>query len=321
MKSDRQTTVRDRIVLTGLGVHSGSLATLSVLPGKADSGIVFVRAGEEGERSVKVGPGAVSATELATVLGDSSGAVVATVEHLLAALSGLGIDNAVCEIDGPEVPIMDGSAGAFVEAIDHVGLRQLAAPRRYIKILKPIKVMMGRGWGELRPRDQGFRVETEIDFDHPLIGRQSYAGDVGPDMFRNDLARARTFGFLSDVTRLWSAGYALGASLDNTLVVGEDRVLNQDGMRFADEFVRHKALDAIGDLALAGAPLIGLYRSYCGGHRLNYQVLRALLADTTAWCWSDKQVARAAAPRRGVGRGLAGRGAELAMPAFRADHS
>ncbi|ALK08210.1 UDP-3-O-[3-hydroxymyristoyl] N-acetylglucosamine deacetylase [Blastochloris viridis] len=279
--------------------------------------MVFVRSGEDGERSVKVGPDAVNATELATVLGDSSGAVVATVEHLMSTLSALGVDNVICEIDGPEVPIMDGSAGAFVEAIDQVGLRTLTKARRYIKVLKPIKVMMGRGWGELRPRDGGFRVETEIDFDNPLIGRQSFAGDVGPAMFRRDLARARTFGFLSDVTRLWSAGYALGASLDNTLVVGDDRVLNQDGLRYADEFVRHKALDAIGDLAMAGAPLIGLYRSYCGGHRLNHMVLRALLADASAWCWTDKPVEHAAAPRRAY----AGRGAELAMPAFRADHS
>ena len=277
---------------------------------------MFVRSGEDGERTVRVSHDAVNATELATVLGDASGAVVATVEHLLATLSGLGVDNVTCEIDGPEVPIMDGSAGAFVEAIDQVGLRQLTAPRRYIKILKPIKVALGRGWGELRPRERGLRIEAEIDFDHPLIGRQAYAGEVGPAMFRQDLARARTFGFLSDVTRLWSAGYALGASLDNTLVVGEDRLLNQDGVRFADEFVRHKALDAIGDLALAGAPLIGLYRSYCGGHRLNYAVVRALLADASAWCWTDTPAERAA-PRRSY----AGRGAELAMPAFRADHS
>ncbi|KAA5602309.1 UDP-3-O-acyl-N-acetylglucosamine deacetylase [Blastochloris sulfoviridis] len=317
MKAGRQTTVRDRIVLTGLGVHSGALATLSLLPAKADTGIVFLRVGDEGERSVRVGPDSVSTTELATVLGDDSGAVVATVEHLLAALSGLGVDNAICEIDGPEVPIMDGSAAAFVAAIEAVGLRTLAAPRRCIRILKPIKVAMGRGWGELRPRDGGLRVEVEIDFDNPTIGRQAYAADIDPATFRRDLARARTFGFLADVSRLWGAGYALGASLDNTLVVAEDRVLNPEGLRYADEFVRHKTLDAIGDLALAGAPLIGLYRSYCGGHRLNYAVVRALLADATAWCWTDALAERPAASRPSY----AGRGAQLAMPAFRADHS
>lgn len=316
MKLGRQTTVRDRIDLAGLGVHSGANANLSLHPASSDTGIVFQRTGDGRERIVRVSTDAVSATDLATVLGDDSGPVVATVEHLVATLMALGVDNVICEIDGAEIPILDGSAAAFVEAIQAVGLRTLSAPRRFIKVLKPVRVSLGRGWGELRPYSRGLRVEVEIDFPNPCIGRQAYAADITPEVFANDLARARTFGFMSDVTKLWSNGYARGASLDNTIVVAEDRVLNTEGLRFADEFARHKALDAVGDLGLAGAPLLGQFRSYCGGHRLNFSVVRALLSDKTAWCWVDSTGVRAPVA---VERRSAGRGAALAMPAFRAD--
>ncbi|MEX0753346.1 MAG: UDP-3-O-acyl-N-acetylglucosamine deacetylase, partial [Xanthobacteraceae bacterium] len=208
-------------------------------------------------------------------------------EHVLAALRGLGVDNAVIELDGSEVPILDGSASPFVAAIDHVGLVTLAEPRRYIRVLKPVRVARDDAYGELRPYARGFRIEAEIEFTHPLIGRQSFALDVGPDSFRRELARARTFGFMRDVAKLWSAGYALGASFENTLVVTESRVLNPEGLRFPDEFVRHKALDALGDMALAGAPLLGAYRTVRGGHKLNYAVLSALMADPDAWAWVD----------------------------------
>ncbi len=169
----------------------------------------------------------VIATEFATVLGDASGPAVSTTEHVLSALRGLGVDNAVVEIDGPEVPIMDGSAAPFVAAIDQVGIATLSAPRRYIQVLKTVRVGKNGSYGELRPYLRGFRVEFEIDFDHPLIGRQSFAVDIEPDMFRRELARARTFGFMRDVAKLWSAGYALGASFENTVVVAENRVLNR----------------------------------------------------------------------------------------------
>jgi UDP-3-O-[3-hydroxymyristoyl] N-acetylglucosamine deacetylase len=198
-------------------------------------------------------------------------------------LCGLGIDNVVIEIDGPEVPIMDGSAEPFVAAIDQVGVVTLAASRTYIQILKPVRVARGDSFGELRPYGRGFRLEIDIAFDNPLIGRQSLALDLDPASFRRELARARTFGFMRDVAKLWSGGYALGASFDNTLVVTDNRILNPDGVRFADEFVRHKALDAVGDLALAGAPLIGAYHSVRGGHKLNHAVLSALMADRSAW--------------------------------------
>jgi UDP-3-O-[3-hydroxymyristoyl] N-acetylglucosamine deacetylase len=185
------------------------------------------------------------------------------------------------------VPIMDGSAAPFVAAIEHVGIAALPARRRYIRVLKPVRVGSGDCFGELRPYSRGFRLEVEIAFDNPLIGRQVMAFDVTPESFRKEVARARTFGFIDDVAKLWSAGYALGATFDNTVVVSKDRVLNAEGLRFADEFVRHKALDAIGDLALAGLPLIGAYHSVRGGHKLNHAVLCALMADPSAWTTVD----------------------------------
>jgi UDP-3-O-[3-hydroxymyristoyl] N-acetylglucosamine deacetylase len=210
---------------------------------------------------------------------------------------------------------MDGSAAAFVAAIEQAGIVTLAAPRRYIQILRPVRVAKGDCLGELRPYPRGFRLEVEIAFDNAMIGRQAIAIDVTPESFRKELARARTFGFMRDVSKLWSAGYALGATFENTVVVTDDRVLNAEGLRFADEFVRHKALDAVGDLALAGAPLLGAYRSVRGGHKLNHAVLCALMADRSAWTYVD---ARQTARRP---RGQAEIATGLAAPAFGPDVS
>jgi UDP-3-O-[3-hydroxymyristoyl] N-acetylglucosamine deacetylase len=297
MKAGRQTTLRDRIAVSGIGIHSGRPVTLTLHPADAGTGVVFIRCGLDGkpEHEIRANAGSVTATELATVLGDGSGPGVSTIEHIMAALCGLGVDNAIIELDGPEAPIMDGSAAPFVDAIDQVGVVFLNAPRRYTKVLKPVHVAIGDSYGELRPYSHGFRVEVEIDFVHPLIGKQALSIEVGPTTFRRDVARARTFGFLRDVPHLWSAGYALGASLENTLVVSDDRVLNPGGLRFADEFVRHKMLDAIGDLALAGAPILGAYRSVRGGHKLNHAVLTALIADPTAWTSVEAPRSRRAA--------------------------
>ena len=285
MKGVKQTTLRDEVAISGVGVHSGRPVTLTLNPADDDAGIVFRRVFADGEieREVRADVRAVTATELATVLGDASGPICSTAEHLLAALRGLNVDNVVVEIDGPEVPIMDGSAAAFVEALDQAGLTSRAMPRKYIEVVKTIRVANGDAFGELRPYGHGFRVEAEIAFDHPLIGKQQMALDIEPNSFRREIARARTFGFMKDVSRLWSAGFALGASFDNTLVISEDRVLNPEGLRFADEFVRHKVLDAIGDLALAGQPLLAAYKTVRGGHKLNHAVLSALMADTSAW--------------------------------------
>jgi UDP-3-O-[3-hydroxymyristoyl] N-acetylglucosamine deacetylase len=289
MKAGRQTTLRDHTALSGVGVHSGLPATLTLHPADAGTGLRFIRTRADGQhvREICADMDAVTATDFATVLGDESGPVVSTAEHVLAALRGLGVDNAVAEIDGPEIPIMDGSAAPFVAAIDLVGLEALDQPRRYIRVLKPVRVAMGQAYGEIGPNPRGFRIEAEIDYDHPLIGRQSYKTDVKPDSFRRDIARARTFGFMRDVAALWNGGYALGASLENTLVVSENRILNPEGARFPDEFVRHKVLDAIGDLALAGAPLLGTYRLVRGGHKLNHAVLCALMSDRSAWTYVE----------------------------------
>jgi len=316
MKIGRQTTLRDQAVLTGVGVHSGLPVTLTLHPAEADTGIRFFRTGLPGSRDREISADirSVTATEFATVLGDASGPLVSTAEHVLAALRGLGVDNAVVEIDGPEAPIMDGSAAAFVVAIDQVGLESLDEPRRYIRVLKPVSVTIGDAVAEFRPFSRGFRIEATVEFEHPLIGRQSIAYDGRPESFRRDFARARTFGFMRDVAKLWSAGYALGASLENTLVVSDNRILNPEGTRFPDEFVRHKVLDAIGDLALAGAPLQGLYRSVRGGHKLNHAALSALMADASAWTLVETEPMR---PVRGHGDLAAG----LTLPAYAPDVS
>ena len=307
MKGAKQTTLRDQIAVSGVGVHSGLPVTLTLYPADDDTGIVFQRVAADGsiEREVRADVRAVTATEFATVLGDAKGPLCSTAEHLLAALRGLSVDNVIAEIDGPEVPIMDGSAAPFVDAIDQAGLTMRALPRRYIEVIKPVRVSKDGAYGELRPNDHGFRVEAEIDFDHPLIGRQALALDIEPETFRREIARARTFGFMRDVAKLWTAGYALGASFENTLVVTEDRVLNPEGLRYDNEFVRHKMLDAIGDLALAGQPMLATYRTVCGGHKLNHAVLSALMADTSAWRVIEAvEPVRRSRRRSGIGAGL-----------------
>lgn len=277
-----QTTLRRSTGLSGIGVHSGQKVSITLHPAEADCGVRFLHTSQGETRQCEIPADAdhVDATELCTSVGVAGGSV-ATIEHLMATLSALGVDNVIVEIDGAEVPVMDGSAEPFVEAIDRVGVAVLAAPRRFIKVLKPVRVEQGEAFGEFRPYE-GTRLEVEIDFANPLIGRQSYAADIDGERFRNELARARTFGFLRDVESLWARGFALGASLDNAIVIADDRILNPEGLRFADEFVRHKALDAIGDIALAGAPILGCYRSFKGGHRLNFQAVAKLLSDAAA---------------------------------------
>ncbi|MEX0852193.1 MAG: UDP-3-O-acyl-N-acetylglucosamine deacetylase [Bauldia sp.] len=295
-----QTTLAGRARIAGVGVHCGRTVALTLNPAEAGNGVSFSRSDldDAAGRRIRADFRHVSATDQCTAVG-VGGASVATVEHLLAALSVLGVDNAVIEVDGPEVPVMDGSADPFVEAIDRVGVVRLDAPRRFIKVLRPVRVARGESVAEFRPHRR-LRIEIEIDFANALIGRQAFAADLDAATFRRDVARARTFGFLTDVEGLWARGLALGASLDNAVVVGEDRVVNPEGLRFDDEFVRHKALDALGDLALIGAPLIGCYRSYRGGHWLNIEAVEALMADETAWTYVE-----APARRKGAHAGLA----------------
>ncbi|RAZ76908.1 UDP-3-O-acyl-N-acetylglucosamine deacetylase [Mesorhizobium atlanticum] len=280
---DYQTTVKSRATLAGIGVHSGKTVTVHFLPADADTGIVFHLSNGSETRELRALVAEVGATDLCTMLGDPAGAHIGTVEHLMATVFGLGIDNLIIEIDGSEVPILDGSAMAFVEAFDQAGIETLAVKRRYIRVVKPVRVEAGASWAEFRPYD-GTRFEVEIDFESPAIGRQQFASDINPDIFRRDIARARTFGFMKDVERLWAAGYALGSSLENSLVIGDDnRVINVGGLRYPNEFARHKTLDAMGDLALAGARFIGCFRSYRGGHRMNASALRRLLSDHSAF--------------------------------------
>ncbi|MGB4865938.1 MAG: UDP-3-O-acyl-N-acetylglucosamine deacetylase [Hyphomicrobium sp.] len=279
----RQTTLAREVRLTGTGVHSGAPVSLTLHPAEANTGLRFLVT--KRGRVVAEIPANVAHVKnltLCTVIGDETGITVGTVEHLLAALRGLSIDNLYIEIDSKEVPIMDGSSAVFVEAIDRVGIRELSEPRKYIKVLKPVRVEENGCWGELVPHT-GFSLDVEIDFPTPLIGRQRLNYEMGPGVFRHELSRARTFGFMSDVEKLWKAGLALGADLTNTVAIGEDKIMNREGLRYPQEFVRHKMLDAVGDLSLAGAPLLGAYRSYKGGHRLNAMVLQELFADATNW--------------------------------------
>ncbi len=306
-KSGQQTTIRDRVTIGGFGVHSNAPVNLVLHPADANSGIVFLRTGLPGgrERLIEAKWSNVSQTELCTVLSDSSGASVSTVEHLLAALAGLNVDNVMIEMDGPEAPIMDGSAAAFVAAIDQVGVVAQSRRRRHIKILKTVRVECGRGFAELRPADRGFHLDIEIDFATAAIGRQRRAFDLAPASFRSEIARARTFGFVSDVERLWKMGFALGSSLDNSVALDEGRVLNPEGLRYADEFVRHKALDSVGDLSLAGAPMIGAFRTYMPGHKMNFLALKALFADRSAFELVEAPARRDFAPARAGAGALA----------------
>jgi UDP-3-O-[3-hydroxymyristoyl] N-acetylglucosamine deacetylase len=279
----RQTTIAGEIELNGKGVHSGAPVSVVLHPAGADIGHRFLVT-KRGRiiADIPADVRFVKNLTLCTVLGDDAGVSVSTVEHLLAALRGIAVDNCYIEIDSKEVPIMDGSAAPFVAAIDSMGIQELPEPRKFIKVVKPVRVEEADCWGELAPHS-GFHLDLEISFDTPVIGRQRLSLEMTPGVFRNELCRARTFGFMRDVEKLWKAGLALGASLDNTVAIGDDRILNREGLRHPEEFVRHKMLDAVGDLALAGFPLLGMYRSVRGGHRLNANVLKALLADGSAW--------------------------------------
>lgn len=287
----KQATLADQVVIEGIGVHQGRPARVVLHPAEAGAGITFLRTqlANGRERLIEARSHAVRDTQLCTVIGDDTGATVATIEHLMAALAGLGIDNVLVEVDGPEMPILDGSSRLFVEAIDQVGLRTLSAPRKVVKILKPVRVEHGQSVVELLPRAGGFRLDVEIAFDSRVIGRQAFGIDLDPTAFRRDIAAARTFGFMRDVERLWKAGLALGASLENTIAVGEDAVVNPEGLRFPNEFVRHKLLDAIGDLSLAGYSIQGHYKAFCPGHKLNAMILDALFADRSAYALVESQ--------------------------------
>jgi len=296
----RQKTLKSSIHCTGTGLHSGARVSLTLLPAPPGTGIVFRRTDMQGQTGeVPALWRNVVDTRLCTMLGNDHGARVSTVEHLMAALYGCEIDNAVIEINGPEVPIMDGSAQPFVFLIECAGIVEQDAPRRAIEILRRVAVGDGHKGVVLTPA-HGFSVEFEIDFESTIIARQERALTIDSPTFRTEVSRARTFGFEHEVASLRAAGLARGGSLDNAVVIGADRILNKDGLRFDDEFVRHKILDCVGDLYLAGAPIIGSIRCVRSGHRHNNLLLHALFAQAGAWRYvdavPDRNVRRATPP-------------------------
>ncbi len=278
-----QQSLKSKISCCGTGLHSGAKVSMTLLPAPADTGIIFRRTDADGiGLEIEAHVANVVDGRMCTTLGDGSGASIATVEHLMAALSGCGIDNLYVEVDGGELPIMDGSAAPFVFLIECAGIVAQDAPRRAIEILKPVCVEDQDRRAEISP-GEGFSVGFEIEFGSGAIGQQDMAVELVNGTFKGELSRARTFGFVEEVDQLRAMGLALGGSLDNAVVVSGDEVLNEDGLRYKDEFVRHKILDCVGDLYLAGAPIIGHFKGHRSGHALNHSILRSLLADQSCW--------------------------------------
>lgn len=281
----QQRTLKHPIHCSGVSVHHGCRVNLTLHPAEPDTGIRFRRTDIAGQNALLPATWRnVADAALCTTLRSEDGATLATVEHMLAALYGCEIDNALVEVSGPELPIMDGSAWPFVFLIECAGVVQQDAPRRFVEVLQPVRVGNGERWAELTPASEpGLSLEVEIRYDSPAIARQHYALELEAEVFKAEVSRARTYGFLHEVDTLRAAGLARGASLDNAIVVGGNGILNEDGLRYRDEFARHKVLDAIGDLSLAGARLVGRYRAFCTGHRLNHELLQTLFATPGAW--------------------------------------
>lgn len=279
-----QKTLADAVQCTGVGLHSGARVTMTLKPAEPNSGVVFVRTDLPHRPRIAARWDHVVDTRLCTVLANREGVSVGTVEHVMAAFAGLGIDNVEVEVDAPELPVMDGSSSPFVFLIECAGRVEQASPRRALRIVEPVRVE-GRGWFLSLVPASTFSLTMEIDYESTAVAYQSVEFDLYEGAFKKDLARARTFGFLQDVERLRAAGLAQGGSLDNAVVISGDRILNEEGLRYRDEFVRHKALDALGDLYLAGGPIIGRFQGSCSGHAGNNQLLRAVFECKTAWTW------------------------------------
>jgi len=279
----KQRTLKNVIRATGVGLHTGEKVYLTLRPAPVDSGIIFRRVDTPQLIEVRACPENVSDTRLSTTL-EYNGARISTVEHLMSAFAGLGIDNAYVDLTAPEVPIMDGSAGPFVFLIQSAGVDEQATPKRFIRIRKTIEIEDGDKWVRFEPWD-GFKVSFTIDFDHPIFRNSTQVAciDFSTTSFVKEISRARTFGFMRQLEALRENGLARGGGLDNAIVMDDFRILNEDGLRYEDEFVKHKILDAIGDLYLLGHPLIGAFSACKSGHALNNRLLRALVADAEAW--------------------------------------
>ncbi|MDA0661988.1 MAG: UDP-3-O-acyl-N-acetylglucosamine deacetylase [Proteobacteria bacterium] len=278
-----QRSLRNSARCTGISLHGGVAVSLAIHPAAPDSGILFRRTDVPSDvGDIPAHCDYIGATELCTTLVNEHGIRVATVEHLMAALAGCEIDNAVIELNGPEIPIMDGSAEPFVTLIEQAGIVEQDFPRRMIRVLRPVTVREGDSVASLEPYD-GFSITLDIDFNSGAIGRQGLSLDVSCSAFKTDICRARTFGFLHEVQAMVKAGFARGGSLDNAVVVDGDKVVNEGGLRYTDEFVRHKVLDCIGDMYLAGGPLLGKFRGVKSGHAMHHKLLRALFDQESAW--------------------------------------
>jgi UDP-3-O-[3-hydroxymyristoyl] N-acetylglucosamine deacetylase len=279
----RQRTLKSLVTASGVGLHTGRKVRVALRPAAPDTGIVFRRIDLATPVDIPARAELVGETRLSSCLV-VDGAKVYTVEHLMSALGGLGIDNAYVDLDAPEVPIMDGSAAPFVLLLQQAGMVQQPAPKRFLRVLRRVEVKDGDKWARFDPYE-GFSLAFSIDFKHPVIDRstQSVTVDFGETSYLKEIARARTFGFMQDVENLRENGLALGGGLDNAVVLDEYRVLNAEGLRFADEFIRHKLLDAVGDLYLLGKPLLGAFSAHKSGHSLNNRLLRELLADAAAY--------------------------------------
>lgn len=283
----RQRTLKEIVKTTGVGLHSGRKVTLTLRPAAANTGVIYRRTDLEPAVDFPADPESVRDTVLCTTLVNDEGVRISTVEHLNAALAGMGIDNVIVEVDAPEIPIMDGSASPFVYLLQSAGIETLNAPKRFIRIKKPVRFSDGDKWAELVPYN-GFRMDFEIEFEHPAIDadEQRLLFDFSSSAFIKDISRARTFGFMRDIEYLQSQNLCLGGSFDCAIVLDEYRILNEEGLRFENEFVTHKVLDAIGDLYMCGHSIVGELRAYKSGHALNNQLLRTLLADQEAWEWA-----------------------------------
>jgi UDP-3-O-[3-hydroxymyristoyl] N-acetylglucosamine deacetylase len=279
----KQRTLKNIIRATGVGLHTGEKVYLTLRPAPTNTGIIFRRVDLEVPVEIAARTENVGDTRLSTTLIKEA-VRISTIEHLLSALAGLGIDNAYIDLSAPEVPIMDGSAGPFVFLIQSAGIEEQNIPKQYIRVKRPIQVQQGDKWARFEPFD-GFKVSFQIDFNHPVFKRQpQYVEiDFSKTSFVKEISRARTFGFMQEVELLRENQLALGGSLDNAIVMDDYRILNEDGLRYEDEFVKHKVLDAIGDLYLLGYSLIGAFSGYKSGHELNNTLLRALLANQSAW--------------------------------------
>ncbi len=302
----RQQTIAGPAMCAGIGVHSGAHVRMALTPAPVDTGIAFVRSDVRiVDNAIRAHADQIADTRNATTIRNAAGVELATVEHLMSACAGLGIDNLIVEVDGPELPILDGSSAHFVQVLMNAGVKQQSKFQRVIRIIEPIEVRMGAKSAALLPAVSydGLEMDVTIRFADPAIGVQNRQVQVSPESFLAEIADARTFGFLADVETMRAAGLGLGASMANAVVVDSGRVVNPEGLRFDDEFVRHKMLDAVGDLSLAGAPICGRFVADQPGHALNARLVRALLDTPEAWCWEHgeaPETAREAQPALAV---------------------